>query len=86
MKNSGTNKHDLVGVVSWGDGCAAVGIVIMMLVIMLLVIMMLVIMLLVIMMLVTIVHEVGGDKDDEGGDYDRHNLVAVNTIKSVLDW
>ena len=75
MKNSGTNKHDLVGVVSWGDGCAAVGIVIMMLVIMLLVI----------MMLVTIVHEVGGDKDDEGGDYDRHNLVAVNTIKSVLD-
>ena len=36
--------------------------------------------------LVTIVHEVGGDEDDEGGDYDRHNLVAVNTIKSVLDW
>ena len=33
MKNSGTNKHDLVGVVSWGDGCAAVGMVIMMLVI-----------------------------------------------------
>ena len=25
VKNSGTNKHDLVGVVSWGDGCAAVG-------------------------------------------------------------
>ena len=24
VKNSGTNKHDLVGVVSWGDGCAAV--------------------------------------------------------------
>ena len=56
MKNSGTNKHDLVGVVSWGDGCAAVGMVIMMLVIM-----MLVIMLLVIMILVIIVHVVGGD-------------------------
>merc|ERR1712088_852751 len=25
VKNSGTNKHDLVGVVSWGDGCAADG-------------------------------------------------------------
>ena len=24
VKNSETNKHDLVGVVSWGDGCAAV--------------------------------------------------------------
>ena len=24
MKNSDTNQHDLVGVVSWGDGCAAV--------------------------------------------------------------
>ena len=24
VKNSGTNQHDLVGVVSWGDGCAAV--------------------------------------------------------------
>ena len=56
VKNSGTNKHDLVGVVSWGDGCAAVGMVIMMLVIM-----MLVIMLLVIMILVIIVHVVGGD-------------------------
>ena len=27
MKNSDTNQHDLVGVVSWGDGCAAVGMV-----------------------------------------------------------
>ena len=27
MKNSDSNQHDLVGVVSWGDGCAAVGIV-----------------------------------------------------------
>jgi len=25
VKNSNTNKHDLVGVVSWGDGCAADG-------------------------------------------------------------
>jgi len=25
VKNSSTNKHDLVGVVSWGDGCAADG-------------------------------------------------------------
>ena len=24
VKNSETLKHDLVGVVSWGDGCAAV--------------------------------------------------------------
>ena len=28
MKNSDTNQHDLVGVVSWGDGCAAVRMVI----------------------------------------------------------
>ena len=76
MKNSGTNKHDLVGGVSGGDGCAAVGMVIMILVIMLLVIM-----ILVIMILVIIVHEVGGDKDDEDGDHDKHN-----TVKSVLDW
>ena len=25
VKNSTTSQHDLVGVVSWGDGCAAVG-------------------------------------------------------------
>ena len=25
MKNEETKQHDLVGVVSWGDGCAAVG-------------------------------------------------------------
>ena len=24
MKNEETKQHDLVGVVSWGDGCAAV--------------------------------------------------------------
>ena len=29
VKNEETNQHDLVGVVSWGDGCAAVGFLIM---------------------------------------------------------
>ena len=29
VKNEGTNQHDLVGVVSWGEGCAAVGFLIM---------------------------------------------------------
>ena len=34
VKNRETNKHDLVGVVSWGDGCAAVRVSFLMLMVM----------------------------------------------------
>ena len=39
MKNSDTNQHDLVGVVSWGDGCAAVGMMMIMVVVVMIIIM-----------------------------------------------